>query len=244
MKRQSIHLIIVMIASVVMSLPARAQEAHKKAAEETSSDIPKLAEFHEVIFPMWHQAYPEKDYGLLKELAPKVSRFARELPSIELPGILRDKKQKWEEKVQEFVRAAAEYESAAGKNDDPKLLEAAEKLHSEYEGLVRLIRPVSKELDAYHVVLYRIYHQFLPGMKWSELRTSSEELVTRCEDLMKSSLPKRLEGKLPTFEKARAQLCSATNQLAETTKGKNQEAIKKAVDDVHSKYQNVEKVFD
>jgi hypothetical protein len=244
MNRQLIHLFIVMLASVVISLPAQAQATHKKTTEETSSDIPKLAEFHEVIYPMWHQAYPQKDYGLLKELAPKVSQFARELPSIELPGILRDKKAKWDDKVRGLIQAASDYESAVGKNDNAKLLEAAEKVHAEYEGLVRVIRPVSKELEAYHVVLYKIYHQYLPGMKWNELRASSVELVSHCGDLLKAPLSTRLESKIPSYEKARAELCSATDHLAEITRGIDQEAIKKAVDDVHSKYQSVEKVFD
>lgn len=244
MKRHCIYLIIAMMATVVIGLPARAQETHNKATEETSSDIPRLAVFHEVIFPMWHQAYPQKDYGLLKELAPKVSQFAKELPSIKLPGILRDKKSKWDDKVRGFIQAASDYESAVGKNDDAKLLEAAEKVHAEYEGLVRVIRPVSKELEAYHVVLYKIYHQYLPGMKWNELRASSVELVSQCGDLLKAPLSTRLESKIPSYEKARAELCSATDQLAEITRGIDQEAIKKAVEDVHTKYQSVEKVFD
>ena len=81
-------------------------------------------------------------------------------------------------------------------------------------------------------------------MKWNELRASSVKLVSQCGDLLKAPLPKRLESKIPSYEKARAELCSATDQLAETSRGKDQEALKKAVDDVHSKYQKVEKVFD
>jgi hypothetical protein len=244
MKPKHLISILIIITGLAWGLSLFAQDTHKHAIEETSSAVPALDTFHEVIFPMWHQGYPEKDYALLKSVAPKIAQFAKDLPSIELPGILRDRKPKWEAGVKKFVQAATDYEAAIRANDNARLLAATEKVHSEYEGLVRVIRPVTKELDAYHAVLYMIYHHYLPDMKLAELQSSSAELVNKCGDLMKSTLPERLEGRMADYDKTRTDLCAATTLLAKISQGKDKTAITNAVNDVHTKYQTVEKVFE
>jgi len=240
------HLIstLVVVIGLAWGLSLIGQDTHKQLIEETSSEVPALGAFHEVIFPMWHQGYTGKDYTLLKSFAPKIAQFAKDLPSIELPGILRDRKPKWEAGVKKFVQAANEYVAAVKANNNPGLLAAAEKVHGGYEGLAQVLRPLPKEVDAYHVVLYKIYHHYLPDMNLAKLQSSSAELVNKCGDLMKSTLPKSLEGKTEEFGKTRTDLCAATTRLAEISKGKDKTAIKNAVNDVHTKYETVQKIFE
>ncbi len=225
--------------------PLAAQEkTEKKSADETTSMIPEVREFHEVIYVLWHKGYPEKDYALIKSKNPEVTKFAGELPGYPLPGILRDRKEKWDKAVQAFVSSAAVFSDAVMKDETDKLLDATEQLHADYEGLVRTLRPVMKELDAYHVVLYKIYHKYMPDKKWDELREASLQLSQKCGDLVKAAVPAKLKEKIAQFEKNRKGLCDATDNLAALSKRKDTKAIEKAVRDVHAKYQILEKMFD
>ena len=113
---------------------------------ETESNIPELEQFHEIIYPIWHTVYPAKDYAALRSYAKEVNNLSKKIYSAKLPGILRDKKTKWEKGLIEFKKSVAEYNKQADGTNDAALLKAAEGLHSNYEMLVRIIRPVSKRL--------------------------------------------------------------------------------------------------
>ncbi len=55
-----------------MGFPLLAQEM----AGETKSEIPELTAFHEVIFEIWHTAYPAKDTKTLTGLVPRINELA------------------------------------------------------------------------------------------------------------------------------------------------------------------------
>ncbi|MEE8605830.1 MAG: hypothetical protein V3S65_10660, partial [Candidatus Aminicenantaceae bacterium] len=114
--------------------------------EETESTVKELSEFHEIIYPIWHTAYPEKDYAALREFVPEVNRLAKNVFDAKLPGILRDKKAKWDEGMAQLKKTVEDYNKAAAGEDDQALLDAAEALHAKFEMMIRLIRPVLKEI--------------------------------------------------------------------------------------------------
>lgn len=235
---------LAVLASIVAITPPAISQHHQVDPAEISASIPLVSDFHEVIYDLWHKGYPEKDYTLIKSKAEPVRTFAEELPKVKLPGILRDKKEKWIRAVNEYLKVSELFLLEIKKDDPQKLLDVTEELHAKYEGLIRAIRPVLKEVDAYHKVLYVVYHKQLPDMLLDEIEKSSIELGLKCNDLLKASLPKRLEKKSDAFTKARTALCDATSGLIEVAKKKNADAVKKSVEDVHTKYQLLEKLFD
>ena len=111
---------------------------------EITWTVKELMDFHEIIYPMWHDAYPSKDYEALKGFVPEIKSNMESLNNAKLPGILRDKETAWQIRLKEFNTAAEEYYSVAKTNDEQALLEAAEKLHSGYERMVRVVRPAFK----------------------------------------------------------------------------------------------------
>jgi hypothetical protein len=212
--------------------------------EETESRVEELSEFHEIIYPIWHTAYPEKDYAALREYVPEVNRLAKNVFSAKLPGILRDKKAKWDEGLEQLKEAVEDYNKAAAGKDDQALLDAAEMLHAKFEMMVRLIRPVLKEIDEYHKVLYVVYHKYLPNKKYADIRSVTDDMIKKAEAITKAALPKRLEAKTDEFISAAQELLEATKKLKAACLTENEELIEKAVDSVHTKYQSLEKIFD
>ena len=221
-----------------------AARAQAPETEETESKVPALSEFHEIIYPIWHTAYPDKDYAALRSYVPEVKRLAENVYSAKLPGILRDKQAKWDEALKELRKSVDAYVAAAAASDDAALLDAAEVLHARYEMMVRTIRPVLREVDAFHKTLYVVYHKYLPNKEFDKIAGVSADMVAQAEAITKASLPKRLESKAEAFGAASLELHEAAKALAETGKTGDGEAISAAVEKVHTKYVALEKIFD
>lgn len=227
-----------LIAAVVSASPQTPQ------AQETESAVPELTAFHEIIYPIWHTAYPDKDYAALRSYAPEVKRLAEGIYSARLPGILHEKQAKWDLALGELRKSVDSYLSAAAGTDDAALLGAAEVLHARYEMMVRTIRPVIREVDDFHKTLYVVYHKYLPDKDYARINESSGDMLTKAEAIAKATLPKRLETKSQAFSLAAQELLEAARALAETAKSGQGEAIAAAVEVVHTKYQGLEKIFD
>lgn len=212
--------------------------------QETESAVPELEAFHEIIYPIWHTAYPEKDIAALKGFVPEIDRLAGKVYEARLPGILRDKETKWQAGLAEFRKSVEAYAAAAEGTDDQALLDAAEALHARYEMLVRTIRPVLKEMDEFHKALYVVYHKSLPEKKFGEIRAASPDLEAKAGAVAKATLSKRMESRNERFRTAAADLVAAAASLAAASRGMDDAAVEKAVLALHEKYVALEKVFD
>jgi hypothetical protein len=214
-------------------------------SSEISSSIPALSEFHEVIYPIWHTAYPNKDITMLKEMVSDVNEGAEKIYSAQLPGILRDKKLEWGEGVERFRSSVEGYNKATERNDEEEMLSSAEELHSNFEMLVRIIRPVTKEVGEFHKVLYMIYHHYWPNKNKEEFNSAVDDLVIRAEDLNTCVLPKWAMGKIEVFKEQSQNLSNSTNRLKELKNNSaNDSDIDKAIESVHSDYVALESLFD
>jgi hypothetical protein len=216
----------------------------KTAASETESTVPELTAFHEIIYPIWHTAYPEKDVAALKGFVPEVNALAAKVFAARLPGILRDKEAKWQAGLTEFKNSVTAYNDAAKGDDEEALFAAAEALHAGYEALVRTIRPVLKEMDEFHKVLYVVFHKSLPDKKWGEIRAFAPELRAKAEAIGGAKLPARLEAKTAEFQAAVEDLVKASVGLERASLGTDAAAAEEAVLRLHTKYQALEKIFD
>jgi len=226
---------------IVFLIPVYAQEQH---AHETSGEVPELWDFHEVIYQIWHEAWPKKDIKLLKELIPDIDEGFSKLEKAELPPILHQKEEKWAEGIKNMKTIIGDYKKAANTDDADALLKAAETLHAQFEYLVRTIRPVLKEIDAFHKELYKLYHYYMPEYDYEKIKSSVKELVVKMEDLNKAQLPRRLKDKEEEFNQARVELSNSVKNLEKVVlKNPGKEEIIAAIEAMHTKYQGLEWLF-
>lgn len=219
-------------------------EAADVGASETETGVPALYEFHDVIYPLWHTAWPDRNTAMMKELLPEVHRHVEAIRAVELPGILRHKREAWTAEVARLDEILADYDAAAEADDAAGLADAVEEIHSQFERMVRLVRPRMKELDAYHVVLYRIYHHEAPAKDLEAVRSSSGDLVDRCDVLARAEVPDRFADRSTELTTSFRSLCSATRKLAESALGDDWDAVASAVETVHDRYREAEAAFD
>ena len=216
---------------------------HAQMPADAVAEVPELASFHEVIFRIWHEAWPNKDTAMLKDLLPQVERGISQVASAKLPGILREKKDAWESGVSKLKESGAGYEAAVAAGDAARILDAAEDLHRRFETLMRLTRPALKELDDFHSSLYMLYHYYLPEYDIDKIRSSAEELSRKMQALNTATLPDRLQSKNLEFLQAREKLSESVTAFKESLRTNREETIKKAIDELHSNYQAVQSIF-
>lgn len=217
-------------------------EEHSK---EINSSVPELFDFHEVIYPIWHTAYPNKDYAMFKQLLPDVNAGAENIFAAKLPGILRDKEKEWTKGLDKFSLSVKNYNDACKNNDEAKMLLSAEQLHADFEMLVRIVKPVTKEVDEFHKVLYMIYHHYGPNKNTLELNKAIDDLYKRADELKNCVLPKWASDKKESFTKAADELYNATKELKELKDSKAEaKQIDNGIEKVHTNYQKLEALFD
>jgi hypothetical protein len=217
---------------------------YAQRSAETVAEVPALDSFHEVIFKIWHEAWPQKNSAMLRQLVPDVEKGIASVASAPLPGILRDRKAAWDEGVKRLQNIGLEYKTAAASRDDSKLLAAAEILHSQFERLIRITRPAMKELDEFHAVLYMLYHHYLPQLEMEKIKASVLELKQKMTALNSAALPDRLKQKQQEFETARADLSKSVENLQSAVQSNAEKTIKNAVETLHSNYQKLERAFE
>jgi NADH dehydrogenase/NADH:ubiquinone oxidoreductase subunit G len=224
--------------------PLLAQEPLKDRTAETSATVPALRKFHIVIFKIWHTAWPNKDDSMLIALFPEVEKGVIEVAQAELPGILRDKKEAWREGVKKLQEIVHEYKTAIETKQKQPLLDAAEKLHAQYEALVRVIRPPLRELDDFHAVLYMVYHYYMPQNSLEEIKGSIGKLQEKMIALNHAVLSPRFKGKEESFRMARNQLDQAVSELAVVVRSNDIGKIKTAIETIHTSYKTLQHVFE
>jgi hypothetical protein len=207
---------------------------------ETRSEVQALTDLHEVVVPLWHEAWPKKDFKMMKDLLPQARAGVAKVAEARLPGILREKQAAWDQGLVGLKDALARYEAAAASGSEPGLLDAVEALHSRYEGLVRVTRPPMKELDAFHVPLYRVYHHDLAAQAWPAVAASAGEMATACQALAVAPLPKRFAPREAEVRPEIAALCAKSDRLKTAAAGTDRKATATAVEAVHAQYERVE----
>jgi hypothetical protein len=254
MKRFGTYLSILLVIAAFGALSVLAQETTAKkpsapAAKEINDDeitatVPALRDLHKVVYPLWHNAYPEKDYDTIKSLLPQMDTLVTALDKAKLPGILREKQDAWDEGKANLKATLEKLHAAAKADDQEGILKASEAFHAGYERLVRTIRPVVPELEAFHQELYKLYHYYMPDYDLAKIREAAAAMTDKMSALKAAQLPKRLADRQEEFGADVKELDAAMDELNATVKTDAKDKIQAAVDKVHTAYQKTEKMFD
>jgi hypothetical protein len=235
---------VLAVAIAVLGLaaaPILAQPAPKP--EDLKASVPALDAMHEVIMPLWHDAWPNKDVKTMAALLPAIEKHVAAVNKAELPMVLRDKKAAWVSGVDDLKKTVAVYKAAVEAGDNDALLKAAEKLHAQYEALVKIVRPVLKEMEDFHATLYVLYHYQMSPFQPEKAAVSIRTLKVKMDALNSAALPERLKAKTEAFTTQRARLSKSVDELIATLESKDSSKIKTAIELMHTQYENLERVF-
>lgn len=212
--------------------------------EETTRSVPELDTVHEVMVPMWHEAWPARDYAAIRTSVEDFEPLLTTLDGARLPGILQDEQARWDEQKALLMGSFRGMRAAAAAGNDEELLAHAEALHMNYEGLVRIVRPLVPELDEFHQHLYGLYHYYAPGYDLEKMRKAVDSMSAVMPRLKAVRLPERLADKKGAFDAAVTQLGGEVAVLLMAVEDPSREEVLEAMEEVHTAYQAVEAVFD
>lgn len=238
------RVLTLMIATcAVIGLAAAPAAAQAPKPEDLTSSVPAFDAMHEVIMPLWHEAWPNKDVKAMAAMLPDIEKHVAALNKAELPLLLRDKKAAWVAGVDDLKQTVAAYKAAVTAGDNDALLKAAEKLHAQYEALGKVIRPILKEMEDFHASLYVLYHYQMRPFQLAKVTESIQALKAKMETLNKAVLPDRLKAKTDSFNAQRAALAKSVDGVTAALAGKDEPRIREAIELMHTQYENLEKVF-
>lgn len=230
------------VLCAVLALPSAAPAQTPKESE-LKSDIPALTAMHEVIMPMWHDAWPARDHAALAAFLPQIEKHMNAIAKVQLPGILRDKSDAWDAGVNDLRQSVAAYKAAVEDKDNDALMKAAEALHATYEALGKVVRPALQEMDAFHAPLYVLYHYQLNPFDLKGVTSSARTMQEKMAGLNQATLPERLKARQESFVAQRARLSKAVDALIAELAGRDEMRIRAAVEALHIEYEKLEKVF-
>lgn len=211
--------------------------------EETTRSVPELDAVHEVMVPMWHDAWPARDYDAIRTSVEDFEPLLTALEGAQLPGILQDEQARWDEQKALLMGTFQGMQAAAADGNDEELLAHAEALHMNYEGLVRIVRPLVPELDEFHQHLYGLYHYYAPGYDLEKMRKAVDSMSAVMPRLQAVQLPERLADKQEAFDAAVTRLGGEIAVLLMAMEDPDREEVLAAMEEVHTAYQAVEAVF-
>jgi hypothetical protein len=241
MSRLYVALFIVCVGLGLVVTPSAAQAPKP---DELKTSVPALDAMHEVIMPLWHEAWPNKDVKTMAAMVPEIEKHLAAISKAELPGILRDKQAAWAAGVADLKATVAAYKTAAAAGNDDALLKAAEQLHAQYEGLVKIVRPVLKEMEDFHASLYVLYHYQMNPFQLAKAAESIQALKVKMDPLNNAVLPDRMKARTDAFTAQRARLSKSVDSLVALLEGKDEAKIREAIELMHTAYESLEKVFE
>jgi hypothetical protein len=137
----------------------------------------------------------------------------------------------------------AAFKTAAGAKDDEALLRAAEQVHKDYEGLVKVTAPPMKEMEDFHASLYVLYHDAMRGNDGARIIESVRALKPKMDAFNAAALPERYMAKQEAFIAQRLRLTQAVDEaIAAATPG-NASKLLEAVERLHIEYEKLDKLF-
>lgn len=210
---------------------------------EIKAEVPALTAMHEVIMPLWHDAWPKKDTRAMAGMVRDLERHATAVAGADLPGILRDKTSAWREAVARLQGSVAAYRQAVDAGNDGALLQAAERVHADYETLVKVVRPLLKEIGDFHATLYVLYHHQLDPLDVGGVTDSVKALQTKAVALNAAVLPERLKARQDAFAAQRTRLARAVDAVAAALAAKDEAKLRESIELLHVEYEKLEQVF-
>jgi hypothetical protein len=232
------------LAAYAQAAVADTAKAEECSDEELQASVPALKNLHEVVYPLWHTAYPNKDYAMIKELLPEADALTAKVDEAKLPGILRDHQVAWDKGKEVLKTSLKDLRAAVEAGDEEAMLKQTEAFHAAYEKLVRIIRPVTPELDAFHQELYKLYHYYMPEYDLEKMKEAAAAMQAKVPPLKESKLPKRVADRQEKFLAAVAELETAVAEFAKTLQAGEKDAILKTAEAAHTAYQKTEGIFD
>jgi len=150
--------------------------------------------FHVVMHPIWHEAYPSKDYAALiasgPHFAEKYEPIAKLEPAIKNPTRLAA----FKSHRQEMGILVTQFADVCRKKDSAKAYEITPAMHQAFEDAMADLSPMNCGLiDGLSITADLIADMHIPAENWEGIQGSSETLIMKLDHAKPELYPAELQ---------------------------------------------------
>lgn len=151
-------------------------------------------EFHNVMAPAWHTAYPANDVKALYAAGPEFERLFPKIAEIEAKMHSPFRKAAFLTHREEFAKLVKEFATAAQASDSGAVMTIMPKLHDAFEMTASALAPMPyPQVDGILVTVGLILDQHMPLNNTEGIVGSTATLTEKMASLTPESLPEPLQ---------------------------------------------------
>ena len=179
--------------ALILSTSALAQVSNCPADRAADKGFDPFGEFHHIMAPVWHEAWPAKDYDAMIAAGPQFETAFEKIAAMKPEFKSERRKLKFSQLREEFASLVDKFAEAARRNDKETVYELMPDLHDSFEMTASSLLPVHyPEFEGVIITLNLIRESHLPANNIDGITGSTETLVTKMSVLNEETIPQEL----------------------------------------------------
>jgi uncharacterized protein YqgV (UPF0045/DUF77 family) len=198
-----------------------------------------FGDFHEVMAPAWHTAWPAKDYDALFAAAPKFEKC--------LIAIMEMKPELREERLtvfaghrDELAKVVKAYSEAVAKGDKEAVYTMMPDVHQKFEEAASALLPIHYPLvESLALVSKLIVETQLPGNDTTGIVVSTDKIAAQAKYLDEESIPTELKPRKDSLTVQFTELQKLATQMKECCDKRDMENYRKHAESFDGKIRSL-----
>jgi hypothetical protein len=241
------HLLILVALLLLVSLTQATDPADEDLPERGLAGCPahRAAElghnpfeaFHKIMAPVWHGAWPDKDYDSLLAAGPTFKEAFAAIAKMKPTFKTLDRKKAFLKARDGFSKIIEMYAAAAERGDKETVYDLMPQLHDAFEMTASTLLPVYyPEIEAAVITLNLIMETHLPKNNMEGILGSTNTLLSRFESLTDTTtIPDELQEKKKEIRTEIAAMKKLAQQMKECCDKNDMEHYKEHVRELDTK---------
>lgn len=238
--RTGLRLAVILAALICLAAVVQAEENESCG----SPKFVEMSDFHEVLYKIWHEQYPEDDWQGVRATAPELAARMKLLAEAEIPEVFKYRSADIIKARDTLGKVVADIDQAAKADDDQKLKTAVKELHDAYHGLVVELHSRPGEVDQLHTVIALMWHEDYPDKNFASLKTRMDSFNGSLNALLSLKLGKRYSVDPVKYDEAQSALKEQGAALQAAVAAGDQDAAWSALDKFHEAFRSLNLLFE
>lgn len=202
--------VIIILAALLVAVSVSADDSESSCPAHIASELGHNAfgDMHMVIAPAWHDAWPNKNYEMLIEYAPKLEKAYQAVAEMQPKFKVEARQERFESRRDALGDYIKKYSEAAKNGDKEQVYALMPDLHEAFEQAAASLIPIQyPEFEGIDVTSSVILEEHVPADNQEGIVGSTETLMTQLDALTEETIPEDLtyfkKDILDRFEKMR-----------------------------------------
>lgn len=154
-----------------------------------------FGDFHHILAPTWHGAYPEKDYDALLAAGPKFLEIFKKIEAMKPEFKNEVKKDAFYNNREKFAVIIKDYAKACEAGDKEKAYELMPQLHDSFEMTAAALLPIHYPMmEGFILSVNMLMENHIKFNNKEGIVGTTETLVIKSGGLTEESIPEELKG--------------------------------------------------